>query len=72
MPTYDFRCKKCGHTFERSQGMNDPNPRCPKEIDPGHTAEMMPCCDHPTEKLITGAAAVHFQGSGWAKDGYSK
>jgi putative FmdB family regulatory protein len=31
MPTYEYRCAKCGHQFEHSQGIKDaPLRRCPK------------------------------------------
>ncbi len=30
MPIYEFGCKKCGYVFEKTQGMNDPQPLCPK------------------------------------------
>ena len=31
MPTYDYRCTKCGHRFELFHGMNDTaRKRCPK------------------------------------------
>lgn len=70
MPAYDFRCKKCGFKFERTQKMDDPNPPCP--WNKAATTQYVDECGGETEKLITGAAAVHFQGNGWAKDGYSK
>jgi putative FmdB family regulatory protein len=31
MPTYSYRCQKCGHEFERFQSMSDdPVKRCPE------------------------------------------
>lgn len=30
MPTYNFRCKKCGHIFEDFKGMHEANPNCEK------------------------------------------
>jgi len=31
MPTYEYACPKCGHTFERFQSMSDaPLKKCPK------------------------------------------
>jgi putative FmdB family regulatory protein len=33
MPTYEYHCKKCGMTFERSERMAEhekSHPRCPK------------------------------------------
>jgi putative FmdB family regulatory protein len=35
MPTYEYRCEKCGHGFEFFQSMNDdPLHVCPKEVCP--------------------------------------
>ena len=56
MPTYDFRCKVCGHKWEAAQKMTDPNPKCK--------------CGEEAEKVFNKAAPVHFHGGGWAKDGY--
>jgi len=75
MPTYDFKCKKCGQIEERTQGMNDPNPSCTVIIHTASDPEMDGSheCGGDTEKVFSGkAASVHFQGGGWAKDGYSK
>ena len=77
MPTYDFRCKKCGHEWEVSQGMNDPNPTCVhvrEQLETvGGMGEKFPdACGGETEKVYRKAGAVHFQGAGWAKDNYSK
>lgn len=33
MPTYEYRCEKCGEKFERTEGMTEhgsARPRCPK------------------------------------------
>ena len=74
MPTYDFKCQKCGHIFELNQGMNDQNPTC-SELQPSDVPDLtigrMPCGGE-TEKVYLSASPVHFSGSGWAKDGYSK
>lgn len=61
MPSYDYKCKKCGHIFEGQAKMNDPCPECPQ-----------PLCGGVTEKVFIKAAPVHFQGGGWAASGYSK
>jgi len=29
MPIYEYKCSKCGHSFESMQKMSDPNPPCP-------------------------------------------
>ena len=74
MPTYDFKCPKCQLEWEAAQGMNDPNPKCENLVcaefpDPtmGHFK-----CGGEAVKIFKKAGAVHFNGSGWAKDGYSK
>lgn len=68
MPTYDYKCKKCGHKFEGFAKMSDPCPPCPKLMTfPLHVEP----CEGETEKVFTSAAPVHFQGGGWASDGYS-
>ena len=81
MPTYDFKCRKCGHVFERWQRMSDPNPECPEiELkDGGVSKEGTPKskeavrCRGATDKVFRSVAApVHFHGGGWAADNYSK
>jgi putative FmdB family regulatory protein len=59
MPLYEYRCKKCGHSFEKIQKFSDkPVKKCPE-------------CGGPVEKAIT-AAAVQFKGSGWYVTDYAK
>ena len=61
MPTYDYQCDDCGHTFERRQKMSDPPVRkCPECGKPVRrliaavagfvkgTSTPTACCDHPT------------------------
>ena len=76
MPTYDYKCTKCGHRFEGFAGMNDPCPPCSLLNTPvreGTTDEPLEAelCGGETVKVITSVAA-HFVGGGWAADGYSK
>ena len=54
MPTYDYRCAQCGHTFEHFQSISSPLLRkCPK-------------CGKPRlERLIGGGAGLLFKGSGF-------
>ena len=44
MPTYDYRCEKCGHTFEESLKMADRNvpteSPCTQDIDVQQTEHM--------------------------------
>jgi putative FmdB family regulatory protein len=53
MPTYDYRCSKCGHEFRKFHKMSlKGRPRCPK-------------CGASAERQITGGAGLHFKGSGF-------
>lgn len=77
MPTYEFKCRTCGHEFEKMQGMNDPNPICPRFVpcDPFNillidgVEHLGGHCGGPTDKLITHSSFV-LKGDGWASDGY--
>lgn len=66
MPTYDYVCHACGHTFELFQSMKDAVKRkCPK------------CGKSKLERLIGTGAGVIFKGSGfyqtdYRSDGYKK
>ena len=54
MPTYDYECKKCGHTFETFQSMSeDPLEKCPS------------CAKNGLKRLIGGGLGVIFKGSGF-------
>ncbi|MDR1287448.1 MAG: zinc ribbon domain-containing protein [Treponema sp.] len=71
MPTYEYECKDCGHTFEAFQSMSDePIKICPR-------------CGRSLRRLIHGGTGVIFKGSGFyvtdrgkgpsgAKDGAQK
>ena len=53
MPTYEYECKKCRHTFEVFQAMSDePIKKCPK-------------CGKQVRRLISGGIGVIFKGSGF-------
>ncbi len=53
MPTYEYECTKCGHTFEAFQSMSaKPLSRCPK-------------CGSRVRRLIGGGLAIIFKGSGF-------
>lgn len=59
MPTYDYRCKACGHELEIFQSMSDaPKRKCPK------------CGKVALERLIGTGAAVLFKGSGFYQTDY--
>ena len=54
MPTYDYECSKCGHTFDAFQRMSDePLTVCPA------------CKKHALRRLIGGGMGVIFKGSGF-------
>jgi putative FmdB family regulatory protein len=53
MPTYEYECTKCSHSFEVFQAMSDePLKKCPK-------------CGKQIRRLIFGGAGVIFKGSGF-------
>jgi len=53
MPTYSYRCTKCGHEFERFQSITaSPITFCPE-------------CEGLVERIITGGAGLLFKGSGF-------
>lgn len=59
MPTYDYECQKCGHTFEAFQSMKDKPLRvCPQ------------CSARRLRRLIGAGAAVIFKGSGFYQTDY--
>jgi putative FmdB family regulatory protein len=53
MPTYEYECTKCGHTFEVMQSIKDkPLSRCP-------------VCKSAVRRVIFGGLGVIFKGSGY-------
>jgi putative FmdB family regulatory protein len=53
MPTYEYECTKCGHTFEIQQSiLADPLTKCPK-------------CKGLIRRLIGGGMGIIFKGSGF-------
>ncbi len=61
MPTFDFKCRQCSHTFEFSRPFgSDNHPSCPE------------CKSRKTQKLIA-PPTIHFKGSGfYATDSIAK
>lgn len=54
MPTYDYECENCGHTFDAFQAMSDdPLKKCPA------------CGKNSLRRLIGGGLGVIFKGSGF-------
>jgi putative FmdB family regulatory protein len=66
MPTYDYRCKKCSHTWELFQSIKaEPIKKCPE------------CKKQQAERVISAGAAILFKGSGfyltdYRSDSYKK
>ena len=59
MPLYEYKCKKCGHHFERIVKFSDkPMKKCPD-------------CGGAVEQLIS-APTVQFKGAGWYVTDYAK
>jgi putative FmdB family regulatory protein len=53
MPTYEYRCKMCGHQFEAFQSISaEPLKKCPK-------------CGKPVERMISAGMGIIFKGSGF-------
>jgi putative FmdB family regulatory protein len=53
MPTYEYECKSCGHTFDSFQSMSEePLKICPE-------------CGKEVRRLIRGGTGLIFKGSGF-------
>lgn len=60
MPTYDYKCPKCGTRFERFQKITEPAvARCPK-------------CGAKAERQISGGHGIVFKGSGFYETDYKR
>jgi putative FmdB family regulatory protein len=58
MPTYDYRCRKCGHRFELFHSIKDDTiKRCPR-------------CKGRADRMISGGAGILFKGSGFYATDY--
>ncbi|HAP42899.1 MAG: hypothetical protein A2087_12930 [Spirochaetes bacterium GWD1_61_31] len=53
MPTYEYECRECGHSFERTQSMSE------------DAIKDCPLCGQSVRRLIFGGAGVIFKGSGF-------
>ncbi|MDR1444442.1 MAG: zinc ribbon domain-containing protein [Treponema sp.] len=53
MPTYEYECKTCGHTFEVFQNMSD------------EPVKVCPQCGKEVRRLINGGTGIIFKGSGF-------
>ena len=60
MPTYSYRCPKCGHEYDKFQKMSDSvRPKCPE-------------CGTKGERVISGGAGFVFKGSGFYTTDYKR
>lgn len=60
MPTYDYKCEKCGHLFEVFQSMKDERlTDCPVEN-----------CGGKVKRLLGTGAGIIFKGSGFYQTDY--
>jgi putative FmdB family regulatory protein len=58
MPTYAYRCRKCGNEFEEFHGIRDNKPRkCPK-------------CKGRADRVPAGGSGLLFKGSGFYTTDY--
>src|SRR6266849_2353514 len=60
MPTYEYKCPKCGHEYEKIQKITDnARAKCPK-------------CGTRGERVISAGGGVIFKGSGFYETDYRK
>ena len=60
MPTYEYRCRTCGHQFEAFQRISEaPLTKCPE-------------CGKKVERLISAGLGIIFKGSGFYSTDYKK
>ena len=60
MPTYDYSCNECGHTFEKFQSMSDT------------PVKICPLCHGSVRRLVSGGTGIIFKGSGYYFTDYKK
>ncbi|MCL2440827.1 MAG: zinc ribbon domain-containing protein [Treponema sp.] len=53
MPTYEYECKSCSHSFEAFQSMSEP------------PLKDCPDCGKEVRRIIFGGAGIIFKGSGF-------
>jgi putative FmdB family regulatory protein len=58
VPLYEYRCKQCGHQFEKIQSFSAPEEK------------VCPVCGGEVERLIS-APAIQFKGAGWYVNDYA-
>lgn len=58
MPTYEYKCEGCQHTWNETQKMSDdPTQKCPE------------CEEEKAKRLISGGTGFVLKGSGWFNSG---
>jgi putative FmdB family regulatory protein len=61
MPTYDYQCNACGHTFDELQSFSEPPlTKCPE------------CKKNKLERLFGGGGAIIFKGNGFYETDYRR
>jgi putative FmdB family regulatory protein len=61
MPTYEYICKNCGHTFEELQSIKaDPLRRCPR------------CQKETLARVLGGGTGLIFKGTGFYQTDYNR
>lgn len=61
MPTYDYKCSACDHTFDELQTFSEPPlTKCPK------------CKKNKLERLFGGGGAIIFKGGGFYETDYRR
>ena len=58
MPLYEYKCRKCGHRFEKIENMN------------ASTTKKCPKCGATAERMLA-APAIQFKGTGWYVTDYA-
>ena len=53
MPTYEYKCKKCNHLFEKFQNMSE------------EPVKACPVCGGKVTRLISGGGGLLFKGNGF-------
>jgi len=58
MPTYEYKCEKCSHVFEKFQSIKaEPLKKCPK-------------CGSKVKRVISAGAGIIFKGKGFYQTDY--
>lgn len=60
MPTYEYKCDKCGHEFEAFQSIKD------------EPIKICPVCNSKVRRVINGGVGLIFKGSGFYVTDYKK